>query len=408
MILPLYEDASTGLKTVTNFLRLNGLANIYDRKQPIVIIAIHGWQPKLLQNFVKLDSHKFCVRMAQAIRLKLNLGPNEGDITSISLNGYGMILNRRDDFLKQIQGNKTKCDKIKNAKILFMVGHSQGVPVSVLLMDKLIEVGLVNPDHQQICACLMAGISQGPVKRFDVAERLAQILDDDQSAEMFALQRSSSPISRAYRDAASHILKRGVKVLYLACGNDEAVPLHSSLYSNMYHPSINRGIYVAGYVYKQKKFVADLVRILLRIRNNNHSDHGLLVLLSEALIGYLCDKGHSDLHDEPETYQYAVDHLYHSKEYKGIDVKFTEFDYTLPEKPRNIYMAWAMRGLLSDEKTIISEKLIPDFKNLRESFKTWSPHPLDLTAIELKCDLQPFGDDTEEQYINVYQNFLTG
>ncbi|CAG8660566.1 907_t:CDS:2 [Ambispora leptoticha] len=412
MILPSIEDTSTAgpIKTATQFFHLNQLTtglDLFDKKQPIVIIGIHGWQPKLIQPFVKLDSKNFCVKMAEAIRRKLNLGPNEGDITSIALDGYGLVLKRRDTFLKQIQGNQMNSDKIKKAKTLFVVGHSQGVPVSVLLLQQLIEVGLVDPDQQKICACLMAGISQGPISRFDPAKKLAEILDDDQSEELFDFQKSSSLISREYRNATIKILKRGVKIIYFASGNDDKVPLHSALYSSMDHPSIERGIYVADSIYEEKKFVADLVRILIRLRNNNHSDHGLLVLLSDSLIGYLKDHGHAGLTVEPEAYEHAVDHLYMSKEYKGVDAKFIDFDYTLLAKPRQTYIPWAMRGLLTDEKTIITEKLIPDFNSLRQNFKTWSPSPFDSVAMELKCNLQPFGDDTEEQYFEVYQNLST-
>ncbi|CAG8490022.1 10174_t:CDS:2 [Ambispora leptoticha] len=408
MIIPSYEDTTPAgtLRNVTHFLHLNQLVvgfKAFDQVQPIVIIGIHGWQPKLVQPFVKLDSSLFCGKMAEAIRLKLNLGPNEGKITSIPLNGYGTVLDRRDTFLKQIQSNQTTSDNIKKAKTLFVVGHSQGVPVGALLLQKLIEVGLVNPDQQQICACFMAGISQGPASRLDVGEYVFEAVDDKQSAELFEFQTSSSKLSQTYRDATLNILKCGVKIVYFASGNDEGVPLHSSLYSNMNHPSIKRGIYVANFVYEEKKFIADLVRVLLRIRNNNYSDHGLLVLLSESLLGYLSDRGHSHLHDESEPYQYAVDHLNLSREYKGVDAKFTEFNYKLPEKPRKTYIPWSMRGLLTDEKIIIAEKLISDFQSLRQSFKSWSPSPLDLVAVELKSDLQPFGDDTEEQYIEVYK-----
>ncbi|CAG8536474.1 14114_t:CDS:2, partial [Ambispora leptoticha] len=282
--------------------------------------------------------------MAETIRQMLNLGPNEGDITSIPLDGYGTVLKRRDAFLKQIQGNKTLREKIKKAKALFVVGHSQGVPVSVFLLQKLIEARLVDPDQQTMCALLLAGISQGPISRFDPAEKLAEIhvLNNDQSEELFDFQKSSSPISQEYRDATIKILKRGVKIIYFASGNDDKVPLHSALYTNMDHPSIKRGIYVADSIYKEKRFVADLVRILIRLRNNNYSDHGLLVLLSKSLIKFLKDHDHVDLSEEPEAYQLAVDHLYVSKKYKNVRAKFTEFDYTLPAKSRKTYIPWAM------------------------------------------------------------------
>ncbi|CAG8650085.1 6870_t:CDS:2 [Ambispora leptoticha] len=406
MILPSYEETllSEPKKTIKRFFHLHKHASGLDKKQPIVIIGIHGYQPKLLQPFEKLDSKGFCVKMAEAIRQKLNLGPNEGDITSIPLDGYGTVLKRRDAFLEQIQDNKTLSEKIKKAKALFIIGHSQGVPVSVLLLQKLIEVRLVDPDQQTICALLLAGISQGPISRLYPAVKLAEIVDDVQSEELFDFQKSSSPISQEYRDATIKILKHRVKIIYFASGNDDKVPLHSALYTNMDHPSIKRGIYVADSIYDEKRFVVDLVRILIRLRNNNHSDHGLLVLLSESLFGYLKEHGHADLPEEPEAYQYAVDHLYVSKECKNVRAKFTEFDYTLPAKSRKTYIPWAMRGLLTDEKTIITEKLIPDFNNLRQCFKTWSPNRTDSIASELKYDLQPFGDDTEEQYIDDYQN----
>ncbi|CAG8619172.1 10241_t:CDS:2 [Ambispora leptoticha] len=405
MILPEYENIDSISHQMPALLnRIETIANstrLLDKQQQITILSVHGWLPEIAQGILPVPSQILVDKMESAVRRYLNLGQNEGNITGIRLTGYGLVEERVEMFLKRIQNDRNYVDKVSNASVIFIVGHSQGVPTSVLLFSRLIEVGLVNPQKQRIALLLLAGISEGPTSRAEIGDPIGKVIGDKATSELFAFQISTDAIAKKYRTATETALKLGVKILYFASGNDEVVPLHSALFSSVDHPSILRGIYVTDNIYQDKRFIVDLVRLLIRIRNHNYSDQGLLIHLSNSLIGYLKDEGHNHLTTDDDAYMTAVKHLYESKTYEGIEPKFAEFDYSRVIYINGSYIPWGMRGLLSDEVLFNSEKLGPDITSLRKSFMNWTPRFDDKVAIELKLLLVPFGDTNEEQYIDI-------
>ncbi|CAG8506710.1 4057_t:CDS:2 [Ambispora gerdemannii] len=405
MILPKYENTYSTSQS-TNKMFLNQLEKIVDsttqflnKHQQVTILGVHGWLPEIAQGIWPIPSQILVDKMELAVRRYLNLGKDEGNITGIRLTGHGIVEDRAEMFLQRIQNDRSYVDKVSNANVIFIVGHSQGVPTSVLLLSRLIETGLVNPKKQHVALLLLAGISEGPTSRFEIGDTIGKIVGDKATSELFDFQISTNAIAKKYRAATQTALKLGVKILYFASGNDEVVPLHSALFSSVKHPSILRGIYVADEVYQDKRFIVDLVRLLIRIKNHGYSDQGLLNHISDALIGYLKDGGHNHISTEDETYMSAVKHLYESKTYEGVESTFAEFDYSKPLHLGRSYIPWGMRGLLSDEDLFKSEKIGPDVISLRKSFMTWDPRVGDIVAAELKLLLIPFGDTNEDQYI---------
>lgn len=109
-------------------------------------------------------SHKFCEQMKNATKnYFLNqhqLEIPDGSIITIPLFWEGKIQERVDKFEQQIKDEWAEC--LKTADIILWATHSQGTPVSVILMHRLIKSGLIRPHQQLICMLAMAGISHGP------------------------------------------------------------------------------------------------------------------------------------------------------------------------------------------------------------------------------------------------------
>ncbi|KAG9290515.1 hypothetical protein G9A89_002490 [Geosiphon pyriformis] len=368
-----------------------------ERQKSIVIIGVHGWAPRFISNLEDGPSAEFCQSMENVIRQKLNLkSTDKAKFTKIPLLGYGQVLDRVENFMKQIEENKEWVTSLKQANVVFILGHSQGVPVSTILLSRLIEKKILEPAKQRVCTLFMAGINQGPTHKIEMKKEFGNLLKDKSQSELFEFQDSSTQLFMTFRQCAMKVLKAGVKAVYVASAYDEVVPLHSALFSHIDHPSILRAVYVNDETYDQKEFLCYLIQILVRLRNHGASDQGLLAHLSDVMIGCFANCGHSDLHDQDEVFELAVDYLYFSKPTPEKEASFVDFHFT------NIstlgYIPWAMRGLL-DQTALGSVTLSKDLNKLKELFLQWKPSLINKEACALKTVLAPFGDIQEIVYL---------
>jgi len=151
---------SNSLKIINHFTKTS-----LDARR-IVILGVHGWFPK--RSIQKLTgdptgtSEKFCQEMAYSVITFFNdLGmeiTNE-NISQIPLNGEGIIENRVDILYDQLE---KRMDEVQNADIVLVSAHSQGTPVSVFLLNRLLENKKIDPERQTVGMVAMAGIHHGP------------------------------------------------------------------------------------------------------------------------------------------------------------------------------------------------------------------------------------------------------
>lgn len=140
--------------------------NIEDKK--IVIIGVHGWFPmKLVRSMIGEPtgtSTKFCEQMSAAVKKYFEtthqLVVPEESITRIPLQYEGKVLERVEKLYELVMADWQKT--IQEADVIFWVTHSQGTPVSAILLRKLLEEGLIQEPRQHVCMLAMAGISHGP------------------------------------------------------------------------------------------------------------------------------------------------------------------------------------------------------------------------------------------------------
>jgi hypothetical protein len=85
--------------------------------------------------------------------------PDEA-IISIPLQWEGKVLERVNKLYESITTDWEEA--IASADVILWATHSQGTPVSAILLKKLIEEKMIEVDRQPICMLAMAGISHGP------------------------------------------------------------------------------------------------------------------------------------------------------------------------------------------------------------------------------------------------------
>lgn len=107
---------------------------------------------------------KFCEQMTAAVKKyfsdvhSLNM-PDEA-IINIPLQWEGKVLERVQKLHEYLASDWK--DTIQSADVILWATHSQGTPVSAILLRQLIEESIIQVDRQPICMLAMAGISHGP------------------------------------------------------------------------------------------------------------------------------------------------------------------------------------------------------------------------------------------------------
>ena len=108
-------------------------------------------------------------------------------------------------------------ESIRKADLVMIACHSQGVPVALMLIAKLIGLGCV--DNCRIGVCAMAGVNLGPFA--DYKSRWIS----GSAGELFEFARSESQVSKDYEAALDIVLKFGAKIVYIGSLDDQLVSL---------------------------------------------------------------------------------------------------------------------------------------------------------------------------------------
>jgi hypothetical protein len=213
------------------------------RIKKALAIGVHGYFPApLIQKFIGQPtgtSIRFANAAANAISEWTEKHGYTCEITKASLEGEGFIEDRVSTLWKLLLN---WIEDIKQADFILVACHSQGVPVAVQLVAKLIHFGCIN-NNAKIGICAMAGVNLGPF-----AEYKPRIFAGSAS-ELFDFSNPKSKVSENYRKALEEVLKYGVKVVYVGSIDDQLVSLESSTFSNISHPYIYRAVFVDGRIH---------------------------------------------------------------------------------------------------------------------------------------------------------------
>ncbi|OBZ83772.1 hypothetical protein A0J61_08176 [Choanephora cucurbitarum] len=367
----------------------------------IVIVGVHGWFPmKLVRSMIGEPtgtSIKFCEQMALGVRkyferehqVMLPLSA----ITVVPLEGEGKVEDRVNQLYAKLIENSEWLEAVSSADVVLWATHSQGTPVSVMLLQRLLERGHIQLIRQSLSVLAMAGISHGPFPALK-GNLIVKYFEADAARELFEFMDHSSPISIKFRQSLEYILECGVKLVSTGSMQDQVVPLYSSIMHAVNHPNILRSIYIDGHIYSDDDFLIDLVVFGLKLRNAGLSDHDLLVHLSEVLAGniYALEGGHSTIYEELEVYMTVIRYTFETAPFGDFipthcypTKQPSTLAFQAKQQLNPFFLPWALRGIFTDPA--ISTHYSAELEQLLSLFRQWNPTSTRLK--ELKFRLEP-------------------
>ncbi|KAJ2891042.1 hypothetical protein IWW38_003802 [Coemansia aciculifera] len=322
---------------------------------------------------------------------------------------------RRSEMIAEVlmPERKRRAETLKAADTVFVVTHSQGTPVSAMLIERLMELDLVEPRRQRIGMLAMAGISHGPLPYLK-DNVVIKYIESEAARELFELMDPSSPQSQRYVGALSTILHKGVRLICIGSWVDEVVPLYSAIIQGVSHPNVYRAMYVDAHHYLDD-FLTNLIVFALRLRNMGIYDHDLLTHLSEVVAGSLWGhSGHSTIYAEPAVYKLSLKWLLYSTSSvplsastlvpavalglpaghqhaeasaSGLQIHMSYRPFNAAERLNPFFIPWIMRTLWDEPEIRQNEGLRVELHRLIALFDKWSPETK--AGKELKYRLEP-------------------
>ncbi|KAJ2778640.1 hypothetical protein H4R18_004484 [Coemansia javaensis] len=399
----------------------------------IAIVGVHGWFPMRMLQMLAGEptgkSEKFCSMMCDALKAHLldshGVAVADDDISLFPLVGEGRIEHRVELLLGQITdpgaaaaavpaealmpARDVRVQTLQGADTVFVVTHSQGTPVSAMLVERMLEMGLLDAARQRIGMLAMAGISHGPLAHLR-DNVVIKYIESESTRELFELMDPSSFQSQRYVAALSTILHKGVRLVCVGSWTDEVVPLYSAILQGVSHPNVYRAVYIDAPHYLDD-FLTNLIIFALRLRNMGIYDHDLLIHLSQVVAGSMWGQhwGHSTVYSEPAVYRLAIKWLLYStsaalhaaaqastsvptdaSRRAGVSgpqthMSYRPFNARSPLNP--FYIPWIMRTLWDEPAIRDNPGLCAELRRLIALFDEWEPKTK--PGRDLKYRLEP-------------------
>ena len=209
-----------------------GLSQGSNRIERALSIGVHGYFPAPFIRSVLGQPTGTSIRFANSAASAIHKWTrNQGyscEVEKVALEGEGKIA-ERVDLLWKLMLNWI--EKIRKADFVMIACHSQGVPVAMMLVAKLIAFGCVNSTRIGVCA--MAGVNLGPFSEYYKSRWIS-----GSAGELFDFAYPDSQVSKDYEAALDVGLKFGVKIVYVGSIDDQLVSLE--VYFNRSHESAER------------------------------------------------------------------------------------------------------------------------------------------------------------------------
>ena len=194
------------------------------RIKKAVAIGIHGYFPAPIFQRIMGQPTGTSIRFANAAAAAIKEWSEARgycpEIEQVALEGEGFIAERVNTLWKLLLN---WIDHIKEADFILVACHSQGVPVAMMLVAKLIQFGCVNATRIGVCA--MAGVNMGPFIEYKTK------YFGPTAAELFEFSNPKSLVSQMYLAALDEVLRFGVRILYVGSIDDQLVSLEVRLTS---------------------------------------------------------------------------------------------------------------------------------------------------------------------------------
>ena len=375
---PTWLEQLGRLLHITKTPELKHLHRIRDppRIKRAIAIGVHGYFPApVIRRVIGQPtgtSIKFSNMAAKAINNWTQALGYSCEVKTAALEGEGRIAERVDLLWKLLLN---WIDEIRKADFIMVACHSQGVPVAMMLVAKLIDFGCLNPSSVRVGICAMAGVSMGPF----VDYKSSWI--SGSAGELFEFSDPASTVSKSYLAALETVLRFGARVSFVGSIDDQLVSLESSIFAPVSHPHIYRAVFIDGRVHTSN-FIAHLVGFALKLRNLGVPDHGLIRELSPPLAGSLYGgEGHSRIYEDEGVYTLATEFalettsIYNAALTQRPGATTSSNPYILP---------FAMRGIL--EEDYVKTELHYEAVDLLKEFDDWRPTTKGLKDVKFRLE----------------------
>lgn len=350
-----------------------------------VIIGVHGFFPhKVVDKFIGEPtgtSERFVTLAEQAV-VSLFGSKAAVNVTTIALEKQGTVARRVQYFYDSLSSSP----ELDDADIIYFVAHSQGVPVTIMLLAQLISNGklalthekidhrLEQPYytvHKQISILGMAGVNYGPLYGADksIWLKMYSLMERRSLLELFEFSNPKTEQSMDYIRSLKLILNNDVKVTFVGSANDQVVPLYSSLAVFVRHPNIYRALYYSPEDHVPE-FLTRCIEDALILMNNGYDDHGFVKEVSAYMLGPLTSNGHSQLYSELEVYILGLKHGVETR-HKAIPKRKKIVKESVVSLKVNPYqLPWSLRGLLEEVGKRLGSK---ELNKLYQLYDEWIP-----------------------------------
>ncbi|KAK0711394.1 hypothetical protein B0H67DRAFT_585197 [Lasiosphaeris hirsuta] len=345
-----------------------------------IAIGVHGLFPaSYLRPMIGQPtgtSIKFANHCVSAIRRWADAhGSEDCEIEKVALEGEGKIGDRVENLWKLLLN---WIDHIRSADLILLGCHSQGVPVTIMLLAKLYELGVITTAKVGVCA--MAGVSLGPFP--DYKSSMGILMGT--AAELWEFADPQSEVSKRLEASIKVVLGYGARITFIGSMDDQLVPLESAIYAPVHHPYIYRAVFIDGRIHAPD-FIAHLVGFALRLRNLGVTDHGLIRELSTPLAGSLYSgEGHSRLYDDDQVYDLAVTHALETTSIGDVPCEVHQRQGGAGSPNNPYHLPWIMRGLL--EEDFVRTELNSETAELLRQFDDWKPTTKALKDVKYRLE----------------------
>ena len=373
----------------------------------ISLLGFHGWFPNKLIQRVIGDPRGTSTRMVDMLETAVNEddpfppfceGP--ASIYKFALKGEGTIEERVEkhfDELKNVPLNYsheglTSIQHLKESDTIILGAHSQGAPVAIILLAKLLDAGIINLDKQNVSILTVAGIFHGPFPPLR-KNLVVQYVEADAARQLFDLNNPDSDVSALLAVSLDKVLRAGINITCVASWLDQVVPFYSACLLGFEHPNIWRSVHINADHYRPD-FLTKLVEIGLKIKNTlpgigEPETHMILAEISEYISGSIYQHTtHSSAYRKLDSYKTALEWMKVGPRTKNLSIQAVDHIRHRPLQPtvNPYYLPWLFRGWLNSPELLNNSILRDEIIELQRLYKDWKPDSKLLKDFKFKLE----------------------
>ena len=380
---------------------------ISDFGRKISLLGFHGWFPNKLIQRVIGDPRKTSARMVDMLEEAI-IGDDpfppfcEGppSIYKFALQGEGTIEERVEKHFEELQSiplnysheGLSSLQHLQESDTIILAAHSQGAPVSIILLAKLLDAGIINLEKQNVSILTVAGVFHGPFPPLR-KNLVVQYVEADAARQLFDLNNPDSDVSKLLAVSLDKVLRSGINITCVASWLDQVVPFYSACLLGFEHPNIWRSVHINADHYRPD-FLTKLVEIGLKIKNTlpgigEPETHMILAEISEYISGSIYQHTtHSSAYRKLDSYKTALEWMKIGPKTKNIPIQAVDHirHRPLQSTVNPYYLPWLFRGWLNSPDLLNNSLLRNEIIELHRLYKDWKPESKLLKDFKFKLE----------------------